>query len=515
MSTASHPRQTESAEFGVALVGMGVANTFTLIEYLGRLRPGLPPVRVLLIDRGPDFFGGVAYGARSGDLGLIISRLADFLPASHETSFREWLAANRDRAFARFLALGGQGVEDWRRDYDAFVDAGVIDDVFLPRYVFGLYLETIAQDAIARAHERGVAFCEAVIGDVVELEPAPDGFRLTVIDPEGRTNRFGARRVVLGIGRTPSQRLLDPPAPRADLAMIDDPFEPGVADMMQRIRTAAGHRAAPARVVLAGSNAGALDVIFNLMNDPVVSAAIGSIEVVSPSGALPQLFHRTSEDARRFESQALDALARRDRIRADDILDAVASDIEGAHGAGLTITDTFGDISSRFLALLDRLPPAEKLRFATSTGPRIGALQRKVGYDYWKVVDRLAGEGRLVLTRGTVPRGGGGYATRDDVLAIVNCSGSARLTDPDLASPLLRGLIERGALTPTESGFGVRVNDDLEAGIPGLYVIGPQLTGNVIDGSPTWNLEHCGRLAAFGAKLAARLADPEPARVTT
>jgi uncharacterized NAD(P)/FAD-binding protein YdhS len=475
---------------------MGVANTFTLIEYLGRLQPGLPPARVLLIDRGPDFFGGVAYGARSGDSGLIISRLADFLPPSHEQSFREWLAATSEPAFGH---------------------AGDLDDVFLPRYIFGRYLEHIALDAIAAAHERGVASCESVVAEVVDLEPTADGFRITAVDPKGRTDRLGARRVVLGIGRTPSQRLLETvsAAPRPDLAVIDDPFEPGVAQMLQRIRTAAAQRAAPARVVIAGSNAGALDVIFNLMNDPVAAAAIGTVELVSPSGALPQLFHRTPEDARRFESQALDALARRDRILADDILEAVASDIEGAHGAGLTITDTFGDISSRFLALLDRLSPAEKLRFATDTGPRIGALQRKVGYDYWKVVDQLAGEGRLVLTRGTVPPGGGEYVARDDVLAVINCSGSERLTDPDLHSSLLRGLIDRGALTPTGSGFGVRVNDDLEADVPGLYVIGPQLTGNVVDGSPTWNLEHCGRLAAFGAKLAAHLADPEPARVTT
>jgi hypothetical protein len=41
---------------------------------------------------------------------------------------------------------------------------------------------------------------------------------------------------------------------------------------------------------------------------------------------------------------------------------------------------------------------------------------------------------------------------------------------------------------------------------PGFYVMGPLLAGNVIDGSPVWHMEHCGRISAFGSALGPRLA---------
>jgi hypothetical protein len=36
--------------------------------------------------------------------------------------------------------------------------------------------------------------------------------------------------------------------------------------------------------------------------------------------------------------------------------------------------------------------------------------------------------------------------------------------------------------------------------------MGPLLAGNVINGSPVWHMEHCGRISTFGSALGPRLA---------
>jgi len=501
-----------SSGYDVVFVGAGISNTFTLVELLGGLEErNARAARILIIDRDPEFFTGVPYGRRSGDLGLIISRLADFLPAAHVVPFGEWLAGNRDRAFERFFALGGEGVREWRERYWPDVEAGSIGELYLPRYVFGLYVEQLALGAIERAQERGVATCDTAVGEVIDVERSGDGLTVVARDAGGRETRSRSSHVVLGLGGAPSKRILraweEASAQPGRYALIEDPFEPGIADMLERIRTTARSAEGRGRVLIVGSNAGALDVIFNLMNDPAIAAAVDRIDVVSTSGRFPELF-RTPQAAARgsYATPALAELATRPTILADDIFEAVRSDLDGAHRAGLTITDTFWDISAGFNSLLNRLSPEQMLRFACETGPRIGTLRRRVGHDYWAVIEGLTKTGRLSVSSGRFPAVSVAEP-ESDLLAVINCAGSERLSSEQLHSGLIRALIAGETLRPTGSDAGIRVDDDLQTDTPGLYVIGPMLSGNVVRGGPEWNLEHCGRIAMFARQLGGHLAD--------
>jgi uncharacterized NAD(P)/FAD-binding protein YdhS len=67
------------------------------------------------------------------------------------------------------------------------------------------------------------------------------------------------------------------------------------------------------------------------------------------------------------------------------------------------------------------------------------------------------------------------------------------------------GLISSGVCRATPYGGGIAVDASLAAA-PGFYVMGPLLAGNVINGSPIWHMEHCGRISAFGSALGPRLA---------
>ena len=503
---------SESTIYDILFIGAGVSSTFTLIELLARHeRQKVRFVRVLLVDRYGDFFKGTPYGNRSGDLGLIISRLADFLPDANCRQFGEWLADNREQVFEKFFALGGDCVENWRSNYWHQVEAGELAELYLPRYVLGLYFEHIATRAIERAHELGVARCDIAVGEVVNLDRAQGAFKVVTRNQSGQTLSFHAHRVVLGLGTTPTKRMLRPhlgalPAsPRC--ALIDDPFEPGISDMLERIRAAAHHaQGAKRRLLIIGSNAGALDVIFNLMNDRTIAGATRRIDVISPSGKLPELYTRPTENQATFVPRALIELAARESILADDILESVRHDLECARRDGFAITDTLSTISAAFNSLRHRLAPEEKLRFACVTGMRIGELQRRVGLDYWGVTDDLLSEGKLVVIQGRFPQAELELG-QEDLLAIINCSGGERLSNQQLHSALMRNLLGRAWVRPTGSEFGIRVNDDMESDTPGLYVIGPMLTGNVLQGESAWNLEHFGRITQFAHKLAAHLHD--------
>lgn len=506
LSNGSSSGSAHPAAYDVVFVGAGISNTFTLIELLARLeRHESGFLRVLVVDRDPDLFKGVPYGARSGDLGLIISRTSDFLPEPLYGQFVDWLADHRDRAFARFFAWGGDLVDGWRRASWADIEAGTISELHLPRSVFGLFFDELARAAIARAELSGVASCATLVAEVVDVIEVDGGFSVVTRGADGESIH-PARRVVLGLGSAPTRRMLTT-ATDDGPALIDDPFEPGVADMLARIRAAVARRPDAGRVVVLGSNASALDVLYNLVNDPVIAAAIEVVEVRSGSGALPELFEpRPATPRSAFVGRALNELASRDDVRADDILDAATRDLEGARRDGLTVTDTLWGVSLGFLALLDRLSPEQKLRFASDTGPRIGALQRRAGKDYRDVVDILELDGKLDLVAERVEAGA--HWGDDDVLAVINCAGGESLGSDALGSPLLRTLLDRGAVRPSGSPYGVAVDDDLETATPGLFLIGPMLTGNVLRDDPAWNLEHCGRIVLLAGRLAAHLAGP-------
>ena len=52
---------------------------------------------------------------------------------------------------------------------------------------------------------------------------------------------------------------------------------------------------------------------------------------------------------------------------------------------------------------------------------------------------------------------------------------------------------------------GIAVGPGLRAA-DGLYVMGPLLAGNIVQGRPVWHMEHCGRISAYGSRLGRQLA---------
>ena len=71
-------------------------------------------------------------------------------------------------------------------------------------------------------------------------------------------------------------------------------------------------------------------------------------------------------------------------------------------------------------------------------------------------------------------------------------------------SLLIKQLINSGLCKPTPSNHGLHVGNKFDA-LPGFYINGPLLAGNVVDDMGIWHVEHCGRIISFAKRIATNI----------
>lgn len=509
---------TDADEVDLAFVGAGASTAYVLMALLAALGESPPesPLRIVVVERAADAFAGVAYGGRAARTSLLITPLRDFLPPDELRLFTRWLAENKDRAFAEFLGVDGEVSSRWWARHRDAVARDDFDDLYLPRYVFGTYLMERTHHAIAQAAEAGVATTEVVRDDVLAARPDDAGYRLTC---GGRELR--ARNVVLGLGCSPVMPRLPAGLGMTPAALEDDPFGDGMDAAMARVERAIarpeiGDR--PPHVVLIGGNAGTMDMLYQLRNSPVVAGRTARITVLSPRGELPERIAETQHPVD-FEAERLRALRDEAAVPAARVYEAALEDLARGRAAGLSVCDTLRPISDGVVGVLRHLSQDEALEFAGHWGVELGRHQRRAGWEYYEVVEELSATGRLDVVAGSFtgvrdagPDGVLVELRRDGVDAVldgpadavINCGGPVRHV-ADAAPSLVAGLIDSGLCRPTRHGSGIAVDETLAAA-PGMYVMGPLLAGNLVNGGPVWHMEHCGRISSFGSVLGSELA---------
>lgn len=163
---------SESFSRTIAIVGSGYSGTATAVQLLRKARDR--SVRIVLIERGPEFGRGLAY-ARSAYPYLLN------VPASRMSA-----TESDPTEFLRFAQ---------RRCAD------VTADDFLPRAWYGDYLQELLAAAIAGSHS--AARIEERRGEVVEVTDATPGMPVVLTLADGE--RLSADDVVLALG-TPLPR---------------------------------------------------------------------------------------------------------------------------------------------------------------------------------------------------------------------------------------------------------------------------------------------------------------------
>lgn len=528
--------------YDLAFVGAGVSCSYSLIhlanlfQQRGRQDGSSDVFKIAVVEKSGEFFTGVPYGGRSLPNSFIITRLNDFLPQQERELFEIWLSANKHWIFEDWLMFDDTSSEQWFNNNQALVDRNVWGDLYLPRYVFGLYLRRRVSQAIKNAS----AFLEIdlLATSITNLQRASLGFHMTSIDSSGRSDSIRSKRVVLSTGGLPVKELpllsdstelhrgIDQDRMRDEQATkaVADCYDPTLGATLDSLLEAMNHSSSTEEknVVIVGANASALEIVHLLESKVALVDSIDNIVVISRSARWPKRSHAANSQSTFKPVHLLNLIERAaDKpIASREIVAAVRADLKSADFENISCSDTLGPISYAVSKALDFLSKPELQKFVEFDGVEIGNMQRRAGGQYSDAATRLEKSGKLTMLQGNfeyLKCTGDGYfemyfkspgSTKSirfqkRFLFPFNCSGSLSLTSKQ-QTPLYSQLIRDGLCIASKSGKGIQLSEKYEAS-QGLYVIGPMLAGNSHDTWKVWHAEHCGRLAGFAQQLAEHL----------
>ena len=514
--------------YDIAIVGSGISCAYTLTHYIALLeqQPHGKPLKVIVFERSGEFWNGIPYGSRSGHQALLISSLKEFLPQETERrAFAAWLGKNRDWVFDRFEQGDGELAAKWLRTNEQAMSAGLWDDLFVPRYTFGLYLQQRLADILRRAAAGGILECSLMAAEVVDIQRLKDVHKIDFVIASGGGGAVLAKKVILGIGSPPNAVVEQPKANGAGGSgcFVGDMYEPSLELNIRRIgeslRQAHGQRP---QVLIVGSNAGALDALFCLNNSRELSGLISRFVILSSNAEFP---HRISRKVylTNYSPRHLHDLVKARALTARQILEAVRMDVACAKAQNINITDLYADISTAMIAALNQLSVVEQKKFVAKYGVEIGKLQRRAGAEYLDVVDALVAQGRIELLKGRCVRcislGDGdlgceyvtGWGRTKKVHAgpfgvVINCAGFQDVTRS--SSTLIRNLIRRKICVPNASKRGFLITENFEAS-KNCYLMGPLVAGNLAGKIRVWHAESCTRIIGMSRQLAEVLLQDE------
>ncbi|BBZ27091.1 hypothetical protein MMAD_13860 [Mycolicibacterium madagascariense] len=490
-------------------MGAGVSATHTLLALLRDLAaaPARParPVRILVVDRDPQFFSGVPYGHRSGRASLTLSTLAGFLPDDERARFTAWLDAERDR----LLAAADAG---WAERHRGDAEAGRWDGLFVPRRWYGEYLTAQATAAIAEARSAGIAEVALLTAEIDSIERSDRGFAVNAGD-----TRIETAAVLLATGSPPTRRLPTDGSGTA-AGLVHDLYDPGLDETLARLREQLG-AAAPEdrRVLIAGGNASALE--FVLASRGILDELGARLTVLSPGGRPRNWRRKTPGEV--AELPALAALTARaadgENLTAAELFEAVAADLRDSVRAGTDVAAVQAMVPA-IPSFLPRLSDRERSALATRHGMAITTLLRQDCGDAVAVLEALVERGAVDFQAGryvgcrpvgrafevTIADGRGEQrALPVRYAAVVGAVGFEGVSHT--GAPLLRQLLDAGIVEASGSDAGLRVDEQFQAA-PGLYVMGPLLAGNAHPRLLVWHAESVRRIMSLAPEAAKSIA---------
>ncbi|HRJ46702.1 MAG TPA: FAD/NAD(P)-binding protein [Opitutaceae bacterium] len=233
----------------VAIIGGGVSGTLMAVQLL---RQALVPLQVLLFERMTGVGRGVAYGTENHEhcLNATAARMSA-LP-DDPGHFLRWVESRQGQTGYPDRVAGGD---------------------YLPRWIYGDYIQTLLEETIGRAGPE--IRCEVIKGEVADIETESGEVRLRCGD--GRA--FVADRVVLALGNLPGEYPIRRSLPVYNTQRyVHVPWRPGVLAGI----------APEADVLVVGAGLTSVDIILDL-------AALGHrgvVHALSRRGLRPQV-HET------------------------------------------------------------------------------------------------------------------------------------------------------------------------------------------------------------------------------
>jgi uncharacterized NAD(P)/FAD-binding protein YdhS len=451
--SATHiPPVTNLAQMGpvdVAIVGGGASGTLVAVQLLRRARG---PFRIALIERSAALARGLAYG-----------------PAEP----------------CHVLNVPAGGMSAFPDDPGHFVGwSGAAPDAFVPRALYGEYLEAALTAAHARAAP-GVTL-HLVCGEVVSAGARRGAVHLAL----RAGGAIEARAAVLALGNLASADL---PVPDGGLYSTllyrRSPWDPGALDGV----------APDGSVLLVGSGLTMVDAALALRQ----RGHRGTIHALSRHGLLPQVH----EEATGSAQPRIGASGVRGLLRALRTAARRAGDWRAAFDALRPVTQR----------IWSRLSHEERCRFLRHLRPHWDVHRHRMAPEVGAAIAGLLERGQLRVHAGRVQsfaadgasaaalyRPRGERQTRElRVARVINCTGPAAQLR-DARHPLLKSILAQGLARPDALGMGLSTDQHgaLLGGAGGLlFTLGTLRRGEL------WETTAIPELRSQAVAVAQRLLD--------
>lgn len=529
----------------IAIIGSGASGTHCLLQVLAQLDGSADPVHITVIDRDPQFHCGIPYGHRSGPSSLLITKLSDFLSQTELDHFTDWLDEKRDAILAT-----SKLDREWLDRHGEDIKHGRWNDLYLPRRLYGRYLRTRVESEIRRAQKKNSATVDYLTAEITEVVPQSDSttiIRGTSCQKPSSLVELHAHTTVLAVGSPPVKKLTivhDPTGEPAEVSghdlpgYVSDIHAPTIEDVIAAVGDRLGDLPeSQRRILVVGGNADALEFVLASAQMRERTGAV--LSVLSTQGR-PYYWRHEHPDEQPELGAVQDLLgsiaagasptAREFFLAVDDtVTESIARGSDKATVAA--IMESVGRV-------IDHMDEAELAEMAGAYGLRISDLLRQAGGDAIDLLDAASGEAPVTFERGrfdsaefadglytvtvrrpatkvtqtaagqatatmeTEPSRGSTSVLGHRYAAVINATGFEAVADT--RSPLLRNLLSSGAARTSCSGAGLATDADFRSA-PGLYVLGPLLSGFNHDGTVVWHAESVNRIIHLAAWLAPRL----------
>ena len=511
------------AIYDLAVIGSGISSSFTLLHFLDKLKDQklASPLKIAVIEKHEDFYTGIPYGNRSGSSALLITSLADFLPEPELGKFIHWLNDNKVWLLKEFENDGGALIKNWIQENAVAIAQNEWDDLFLPRRFFGYYISEKVARKIEEARIEGLVSVHFLNMKVEDINKTASNYSII-----GKKQTLNTKKVILAIGSPPTRQIWDKAFEKLtnktkQLHLVSKPYEFGLNQTLVALESFLEKRKGlKNNVLIVGSNASALELLFKLNDNPALAKNITKFNFISTQGIIPDSVI-DYEARKNFNPQNLKDLSQRTHLTAKEIADAVYSDLDIAEAMNIGAATTVSPISTAFGNLLNKLNKEELENFACNYGNEIGRRQRCAGQLYADTVTALEKNKRFDHIAGRfieiVEKSDENYSFKyldtvtkteiihdDPIHIIINCIGSQTL-DQVKPNTLYSKLITKELCSPNNSLRGFEVNSRFETA-PNFHLVGPLLAGNVIENKAVWHVEHCGRIIWLSKLLANILA---------
>jgi len=458
----------------IAIVGAGYSGSLIATHLL---KTATRPLVIKLIERSHEIGRGVAYSAHN--IGHLLNVSAGNMSAFPDDPghLLRWLNYNYTE-LAPFLP------------YDLNVSS------FIPRQIFGLYIQSILEEAEATTSSN--VRLERISDEVVGIEP--QGKKANVALASGKI--FTADRVVLAIGNSPAT----PPA--LDNNQTTYLRNAWSADALTDLDP-------DASVLLIGTGLTMVDMLVSLK----ASNHRGKIYAVSRRGLFP-LTHQATQPYPPFLTPETAPKTVRGLVR------RLRQEVRTAQTQGYdwrSVVDSLRPITQQ---LWSQLPKSEQQKFLRRLTPYWDVHRHRIAPEIGAIVQDFLDSGQLTVTAARIQdyqaTAEGANVTiklrksqTQQVLTvncIVNCTGiqiDYRRSD----NPLIANLREQGLIRPNELGLGL---DSTPEGIlyqaqgqvsPLLYTIGTPRKGDL------WETIAVPELRGQAQNLAATILQSLPLRV--